>query len=140
MRLVFVLWFALWFATGCRDKLADIRRAPERELPRTVPAPTVSATVTSLMGYVGEVVSVVGRIEEKAKPRIPWAVIGKSPTVVALATTHVEIVAHVIDVPDCKGDALLTGTVIVARGMIRQGTTEGAYAEPQLDVSRWSCR
>lgn len=135
------LWlvFLVLDGLGCREKPTDIRRAPERELPRTTPAPTVSATVTSLMGFVGEEVSVVGTVAERAKPRIPWAVVGKSPTVLQLAGNQLEVVVHVVDVPKCTGNALFTGTVIVARGMIRQGATEGAYAEPQLDVARWSC-
>lgn len=128
------------FLVGCRERPSDIRKAPERELPRTTPAPAPSGTVTSLMGFVGEEVSVLGRVDEKAKPRIPWTVTGKSAAMVEIAPSRMMIAAHMADLPSCTGDVLLTGTVIVARGMIRQGSTEGAYAEPQLDVTRWNCR
>jgi hypothetical protein len=125
---------------GCRERPSDIHRAPERELPRTPPPPMPSATVTSLMGYVGDEVTVLGRVDDKAKPRIPWTVSGKSVAMVDLTTSHSLIAAHVRELPSCAGDVVMTGIVIVARGMIRQGTTEGAYAEPQLDVNRWNCR
>lgn len=135
MRLA---WFFV-LLLGCRERAADIRKAPERELPRTTPAPSAS-TVTSLIGFVGEEVSVLGRIDGKSKPRIPWVVGGKSPTMFEVTPSHLIIAAHVDGVPACSGEVLLMGRVIVARGMIRQGTTEGDYAEPQLDVTRWDCR
>jgi hypothetical protein len=126
---------------GCRDKQADIRRAPERELPRTPPpAPTPSVFVKTLIGYAGEEVSVAGRVTSATKPRIKWNVPGKSSTMVDVTDSHSTIAAHVTELPDCHGEVVMTGTVIVARGMIRQGTTEGDWAEPQLDVSRWNCR
>jgi hypothetical protein len=126
---------------GCRDKPADIRRAPERELPRApAPAPPPSVFVKTLIGYAGEEVSVAGRVTAAVKPRIKWSVAGKSSTMVDLTDSHSTIAAHVQELPDCTGEVLMTGKVIVARGMIRQGSTEGDWAEPQLDVTRWNCR
>lgn len=132
--------FAVLLLISCRERRAEIQRAPEKELPRTTPAPTVSATVTSLIGFVGEEVNVLGKRDPKARPRIPWTVAGKSTAMIDVEGSHLVIVAHVTDVPNCAGDVLLTGHVIVARGMIKQGETEGDYAEPQLDVARWICR
>ncbi len=126
---------------GCREKPSDIRRAPERELPRPPPpAPTPSVFVKTLIGYAGEEVSVLGRVAPSTKPRIKWSVSGKSSAMFDITDSHTTIAAHLATLPDCAGEVTLTGTVIVARGMIRQGTTEGDWAEPQLDVTRWNCR
>jgi len=127
---------------ACRERKADIHRAPERELPRTVPAPIDTATVTSLIGYAGEEVTVAGVPNRAGKPRIAWSVPEKYATVIAVAgsKTGLEIIAHIADQPSCAGEVLLTGRVIVARGLIKQGTTEGDWAEPQLDVTSWRCR
>jgi hypothetical protein len=125
---------------ACRERRADIHRAPERELPRTVPSPVESAFVESLIGHVGEEVTVAGVNDPAARPRIPWAIPGKSPMLIDVNGSHLRIVAHVADPPSCPGELLLTGQVIVARGMIRQGTTEGDWAEPQLDVTKSRCR
>lgn len=133
-------WWLVVLSIGCRERAADIRRAPERELPRTPPtAPFPSVIVTSLVGYAGETVSVRGRVAPRAKPRIPWSVPGKSSLMIDLSESHLTIAAHTVDHPTCSGDVVLTGHVIVARGMIRQGTTEGDWAEPQLDVTGWIC-
>lgn len=133
---------ALLFALllGCREKPADIRRAPERELPRTPPAPAPSVFVKTLIGYAGEEVSVLARVAPTTKPRIKWSVAGKSSAMFDITDSHSTIAAHLAALPDCPGEVVLTGTVIVARGMIRHGTTEGDWAEPQLDVVRWNCR
>jgi hypothetical protein len=126
---------------GCRDQEGGIRAAPERELPPSpAPPPSIEKLVSSLMGHAGEEVTIEGVSDPSARPRIPWSVHGKSPLLIALSGTGLHVVAHVTEVPSCASTILLTGQVIVARGMIRQGATEGAYAEPQLDVTRWSCR
>jgi len=140
MRLSSLL-FACAVLVGCREKKAGIQRAPERDLPRTPPAPPVdSAIVQTLIGHLGEEVTVAGVNDPAARPRIPWTVPGKSPSLIDVSGSHLRIVAHIADPPSCAGELLLTGQVIVARGMIKQGTTEGDWAEPQLDVTRWRCR
>lgn len=134
---VFGVTFAL---AGCRERRADIQRAPERELPRTVPAPVDSAVVQSLIGHLGEEVTIAGVHDPAARPRIPWTVPGKSPMLIDVNGSHLRVVAHVDDAPPCDGELVLTGNVIVARGMFRQGTTEGPYVELQLDVTKSRCR
>jgi hypothetical protein len=127
---------------GCRDEKATIKRAPERELPRTpAPSPVPSGSVvTSLTGRAGDEVTLAGVSDPKAKPHIKWAITGKSPIVVDVTESHHQVVAHVDSPPSCPGEILFTGRVFVAVGLIRQGTTEGEYAEPQLDVAKWRCR
>lgn len=127
---------------GCRGKdRADIQRAPERELPRTSPSPVApQAPVQTLIGHVGENVTIAGVPDPAARPRIPWTVKDKTPAIIDVAGSHLRIVAHAAEQPPCPGEVLLTGQVIVARGMIKQGTTEGDWAEPQLDVANWRCR
>jgi len=132
---------ALVALIGCRENRLAIKRAPERELPRTVPpAPVDSSVVTSLTGRAGEEVTVAGVSDPGAKPHIKWAVTGKSPMLIDVTGSHHQVVAYVDSPPACSGEILLTGRVFVAVGLIRQGTTEGEYAEPQLDVAKWRCR
>jgi hypothetical protein len=137
-------WFlcSLVLSLGCRDKKLEIQRAPERELPRTVPTPVESAVVETLIGHVGEEVTLAGVNDPAARPRIPWTVAHKHPSMIDVTGSHLRIVVHLdpSKATSCPGEVLFTGQVIVARGMIRQGTTEGDWAEPQLDVSRWRCR
>lgn len=127
---------------GCRERALDIKAAPERELPRAPeppPAPP-GKVVNSLVGHAGEEVTIAGTLVAKPRPRIASTQPGKVPIFVDVEGSHLEIAAHVARRPDCTGSLYLTGRVIVAVGMAKEGTTEGAYAEPQLDVERWRCR
>jgi hypothetical protein len=138
MRRAIVLVLLL----GCRgEHKSEIQRAPERELPRTPPVPEPSSTpVETLIGHVGEEVTIAGVLDPAARPRIPWSVTGKSPAIIDVNGSHLRIVAHAAERRSCPGEVLLRGQVIVARGLIKQGGTEGDWAEPQLDVTHWACR
>lgn len=137
---------------GCGREAPTITGAPAREMraPARNEVPTKPETVvTTLIGHVGDVVTIEGALNAKGRPRIPWSVPGKAATFVDIAAPNasgmrLEIVAHVepsdVQPPDCKGRVRMKGNVIVARGFVKSGSTSGAYAEPQLDVLEWSCR
>lgn len=141
MRLcVAVLLSAMVVACG-RDRRATIGPAPERELPRTPPAPPREELpiVTTLVGHAGDEVIIEGRLLDAAKPRITTSVPGKSVTVVDVDGSHLHVVTYLEALPDCV-DVRMSGKVIVAAGEIASGGTHGAYAEPQLDVASVRCR
>lgn len=141
MRSLWLCAVAVVALVACRENKLAIKRAPERDLPRTVPLEVVDGGVaTSLTGRAGEEVTVAGVSDPGAKPHIKWAVTGKSPILVDVTGSHHQVVAYVESPPACTGEILFTGRVFVAVGLIRQGTTEGEYAEPQLDVAKWRCR
>lgn len=132
---------ACFGATGCRERAAEIKAAPERELPRETPLePLPGKVVASLVGHAGEEVTIAGTIVTRPRPRIPSKRPGKLQVFIDVDGSHLEIATHVATLPDCKGPLYLTGRVIVAVGMAKEGSTEGEYAEPQLDVDRWRCR
>lgn len=140
MRLACAL-LCLGMALGCRERKVDIKAAPERELPRPAPPePMPSGVVSSLVGHAGEEVTISGTLVAHPHPRLPSKQPGKSQIFVDVDGSHLEIAAHVTALPDCNGPMFLTGKVIVAVGMAKMGSTEGEYAEPQLDVNRWRCR
>lgn len=140
MRLACALFVAV-FACGCRERRVEIKAAPERELPREPPPePPPTGIVSSLVGHAGEEVTIAGTLVAKPRPRIDYKHSGKTPIFVDVEGTHLEIAAHVEKLPDCSGSMYLTGKVFVALGMAKAGSTEGVYAEPQLDVERWRCR
>lgn len=126
--------------TGCR-RGPEITAAPERERPRDPepsPAP-MPARVTTLVGHVGDDVTIEGRLI-KGAPKVLTSVAGKEHVIVDVDDSHLAIVAYVAERPTCPGTVRVVGKVIVAAGMARSGTTEGYYAEPQLDAERWECR
>lgn len=133
-------WVLVLAIVGCRERAVDIKAAPERELPREQPAPPPSAVVTTLVGHVGEEVTITGTVVAKPRPRLAASRSGKSPIFVDVEGSHLEVAAHVATLPHCSGPLYLTGRVVVAVGMAKEGSTEGEYAEPQLDVDRWHCR
>lgn len=140
MKLASAVLGAL-LAVACRERQPDIKAAPERELPRDPPPePAPSGVVNSLVGHADEEVTIAGTLVAKPRPRIPSKRPGKIPIFVDVESTHLEVAAHVEQLPNCSGSMYLTGKVIVALGMAKEGTTEGEYAEPQLDVYRWRCR
>ncbi len=126
---------------GCRERANDIKPAPERELQHAPPPePPPGKVVTSLVGYVGDDVTIVGAIVARPRPRLAYTRPGKRTIFIDVDGSHLEVAAHVASTPDCKGGLALTGKVIVAVGLAKDGTTAGEYAEPQLDVERWRCR
>jgi len=140
MKLGYAAVVAL-LAMGCRERKPEITAAPERELPRDPqPEPAPTGVVSSLVGHAGEEVTIAGTLVARPRPRIPSTRPGKHPIFVDVEGSHLQVAAHVEKLPDCSGPLFLTGKVVVALGMAKEGSTEGEYAEPQLDVDRWRCR
>jgi hypothetical protein len=127
--------------TGCRRASPEISAAPEKERPREAPPPPTppGKPVTTLVGHAGDVVEVEGQLV-KGKPKVLTSVTGKEHVILDLDGSHLPIVSYVTERPTCAGRVWMTGKVIVAAGMARSGSTEGFYAEPQLDVDKWLCR
>ncbi len=125
---------------GCR-RGPEITAAPARERPRDPeppPGPTPKR-VTTLVGHVGDDVTIEGRLV-KGAPKVLTSVAGKEHVIVDVDDSHLAIVTYVAERPTCPGTLRVVGKVIVAAGMARSGKTEGYYAEPQLDAERWECR
>ncbi|MGZ3416394.1 MAG: hypothetical protein ACXWUG_08010 [Polyangiales bacterium] len=141
MRFVVLSLALALTATACGRRSPDITRAPEKERKREEkppPLPDKTPVVTTLVGHAGDVVSIEGRLLAKAKPRVTTTVTGKSLVFVDVDGSHLEVATYVAELPSCEA-LHLTGKVIVATGMAKSGTTEGFYAEPQLDVAEAHC-
>jgi hypothetical protein len=95
--------------------------------------------VTNLVGHAGDVVTIEGRVLPKARRPVSTSIPGKSMVVVEIDGSHLQVATYVTMLLDCQ-DVHLEGKVIVATGMARSGSTEGFYAEPQLDVEFIKCR
>lgn len=141
MRTARLAAIAVLLALGCGRRAPDITRAPEKERKHEEKAPTPldrTPIVTTLVGHAGDVVSIEGRLLARAKPRVTTSVAGKSLVFVDVNGSHLEVATYVAELPACES-LHLTGKVIVATGMAKSGSTEGFYAEPQLDVAEARC-
>jgi hypothetical protein len=141
VRFLAVALALLVSASACGRRSPDITRAPEKERKREEKPPLPpdqTPIVTTLVGHAGDVVSIEGRLLAKAKPRVTTSVVGKSLVFLDVDGSHLEVATYVAELPACEA-LRLTGKVIVATGMAKSGSTEGFYAEPQLDVAEAHC-
>lgn len=143
--LVVALSILAVVSIGCRRRDGNaIGPAPERAraiedvgLLREDDGGALPSRVSSLVGRLGERVTIEGTLTKALQAHVVEASPGKLPVFLAVGTSN-EWVAYVATKPPCAGALWLSGLVVVRAGFLG-GKARAAYAELQLDVDRWGC-